>query len=93
MKFKITLLLIIFITLGVYYLIHNGYYPVALVNGKLISARLYEKEFRAALIYYRNAMRTYAREDLDLKKYADFVEELRRAALHNLRYILDSMKP
>ena len=84
MKFKIIFLFIIFFGLGFYYLVHNGFYPVAIVNSHWISARTFKREYQTALIYYQNAIKTYTGQDLAIQQRPDFVKELRRAALDKL---------
>ena len=84
MKYKLSFLAIMFFGLTAYYFVHNGYYPVAIVNSRMILARDFEREFNSALIYYQNALATYSDQKIDLTRVADFVLELRRATLDNL---------
>ena len=84
MKYKIVFLAIMFFGLSAYYFANNKYYPVAVVNGEFISARDFEREFNAALVYYQNVIRTYSEQRVDLASVGDFVFELRRATLDNL---------
>lgn len=74
-----------FFGLGVYYLAHNGLYPVIIVNSKFIFQRTFEKEFQAAAVYYQNALRTYSgNSNLNREDLRGFFQEIRRAALDNL---------
>ncbi len=41
-------------------LVRLNYYPVALVGGRVISARQFMENYAAAQAYYQNALRTYA---------------------------------
>lgn len=84
MKLRIIFLSIIFFSLGFYYFIHAGFYPVAVVNSRLISAKIFEKEYQAALIYYKNALKIYAGQDLNQATMRDFIIEIRRSTLDNL---------
>src|SRR3989338_11359268 len=84
MKYKLAFLAIMFSGLTAYLFVHNGYYPVAIVDSRMILARDFEREFNSALIYYQNALATYSDQKIDLTRVADFVLELRRATLDNL---------
>ncbi len=55
-KYFIIFLLILFLGLGSYYLVHFGYYPVAFVNAKMITARSLNNDFVAAYQYYGNVL-------------------------------------
>src|SRR3989344_5854953 len=80
-KFFITFLIIIFVGLGVYYFDRLGYYPVALVNGTIISARALNEEFDLAYQYYASVMTVSNKTILESP---DFHKDLRRAALNDL---------
>ena len=41
------------------YLASGHYYPIALVDQTPISARRFWENYRSALVYYENAMKTY----------------------------------
>ncbi|MBM3257462.1 MAG: hypothetical protein FJY98_04045 [Candidatus Liptonbacteria bacterium] len=52
-------LCIIAITIGLAFLVREGYYPVAWVGGELLSAREFSSQFRAAKKYFINAAQVY----------------------------------
>lgn len=58
----IAFLLIITASMAVFFVVSNGHYPVASVNGALISKRKFEKDYRATAIYYENIIQTYSPE-------------------------------
>lgn len=79
--FYLTFLAIIFAGLAAYYLIHFGYYPVAMVNSDLISAKTLNEEFAAALRYYSAALKGKDRINIESR---EFRREIRRATLSDL---------
>ncbi|MEK7549130.1 MAG: hypothetical protein AAB496_01400 [Patescibacteria group bacterium] len=65
------------------YFILSDFYPVALVDFKIINARDFNKDYSGALIYYKNALDVYVRDSALIN--ADEVKnELKRAVLDNL---------
>lgn len=80
-RYFTTFLLILFVGLGGYYLVHYGYYPIALVNSQIITANRFEIEYAVAYNYYVRALSDA--KDTD-PKARDFKRELRRAVLDNL---------
>ena len=84
MKLKLTFLTIIFFGLGLYYLAQGGIYPMAIVNNTIISKRDFIKNYQAAAVYYRNALKTYAGKEIKGKSANEFMLELKRAVLDSL---------
>lgn len=80
-KFFTTFLVILFVGLGAYYLIHFGYYPVAVANGSIITANKFETEYAVAYHYYSNALADSKETD---PRSLGFKKELRRAVMENL---------
>lgn len=82
-----TALLTFFILMGVgfgaFLFIHNGYYPIALVNFHVITAKVLEENYQAALNYFQKAILTYGSDPAVLKK-AESLQEIKRAALNKL---------
>ena len=65
------------------YLILSQSYPVALVDWKPISAKNFNNDYQAALVYYKNALEIYAKDSAVLD--ADETKtEIKRAILDNL---------
>lgn len=62
---------------GSYFVAHNGYYPVAVVNWRVITAREWQKAFGPAMIYYKNLKKPEVSEQL-------FQKEISRAVLDKL---------
>ncbi|MEK9179962.1 MAG: hypothetical protein AAB897_00935 [Patescibacteria group bacterium] len=60
-RYRIYIIFSIIIALGVsaIFLVSQGYYPVALVEGDFVSAYEFAREYRAATIYYQNLLKTY----------------------------------
>lgn len=79
--FYMTFLAIIFSGLSAYYVIHLGYYPVAIVNYNLISARSLSDEYAVAYRYYAKVLGENS--DVDLNSN-ELKKELRRATLNDL---------
>lgn len=75
-------LAIIFFGLGTYYFVHLGHYPIAIVNGKIITAGDFNNEYAAALQYYQKTM-SQQKTPIDLRS-ADVQKEVRRATLNDL---------
>src|SRR3989344_400831 len=83
-KFFVVIFLIIIASgLGLYTVIHNGFYPVALVNFHIISAHNLEQNYNAAIRYFNNALLTYG-SDPEILKKAESKNEIRKAALNKL---------
>ncbi len=80
-RYFTTFLLILFVGLGAYYLVHYGYYPVAVVNSQIITANRFEIEYAVAYNYYVRALSVS--KDTD-PRTREFKKELRRAVLDNL---------
>lgn len=76
-RFAITFLLLISAGLGVYFIVSQGRYPIAIVNGKFIIERDLRKEYSAAARYYAKAF-SLGQETKLLRK------EIRRAILDKL---------
>lgn len=60
-KYKLYIIFFSIIALGVVAIsfISFGYYPVAIVNGHLITARMFVSDYAVASVYYRNILKTY----------------------------------
>ena len=80
-KYFTVFLVILFVGLGAYYLVHFGYYPVAAVNRSLITANRFETEYAVAYHYYERALSNSVDAD---PRSRDFKKELRRAVMENL---------
>ena len=85
-KNLILFLAIIFVGIVSYYFIHFGHYPVAIVNGKFITAKALNEEYLVAFQYYVRTLANLGQENDD---YVDpnspvVHKELRRAAMHDL---------
>src|SRR3989344_241693 len=76
-KFAITFLSLISVGLLTYFIANQGWYPIAIVNGKFITERDLRKEYSAAARYYAEAF-NLGQETKLLKK------EIRRAILDKL---------
>lgn len=86
MTYKHALILFaVFITTGVgsYVLVKNDYYPVAVVNWKLVTARQLERDFNAAYRYFERALATYGSDSKRLAS-AEARKEIWRAALDKI---------
>lgn len=79
--FFVTFLTLIFMGLLGYYILHSGYYPIAIVNGELIGAYRLNKESSARYTYYT---RTAAISGIDVRENNSFIVELRQSVLSGL---------
>ncbi len=74
--------MIVFVSLGAYYFVRFGYYPVAIINFRLITASALNEEYAVVYRYYAGAVllpgKNVEMESLEFKK------ELRRATLQDL---------
>ncbi len=68
--------------LAVILIISSGLYPIALVNGKFLSARTLEDHLQAESIYYQNFLKTYTTPDTKIEKIT--VEDLKKFILTKL---------
>lgn len=79
--FTITFFVIIFSALGFLHLIKIGWYPVAIVNSKIIWGASLNKETKAAIYYFEQLLKAN-------KKEGEVIEinqsEIKKAALENL---------
>ncbi|GEM_PF-610836 len=41
------------------FLVSQGYYPIALIQNSFVTARTFNEEYHAALLFYQNASKTY----------------------------------
>lgn len=64
MKYKQYVLFVSLIVVGLsaFSLISSGYYPILSVNGELVSARTFWKNYRAGSVYYQNVVDTHQAE-------------------------------
>src|SRR3989344_6998386 len=76
-------LIIIGSGLGLYFVIHNGFYPVAFVNFHMISAHNLDQNYNAAIRYFNNALLTYG-SNPEILKESESKTEIKRAALNKL---------
>ncbi len=69
--------------LGIYVVVSDGYYPVAFVNGTMITGKDLNTDYNAALFYFKNALLTYGSNPQVLEKDVS-QEEIRRATLDKI---------
>ncbi len=58
-RFHIAFGLLVFSGLFLFFLVSLGYYPIAIVNGDVISGRKFKKHFEAGNLYYDRFQETY----------------------------------
>jgi len=56
----IVFLSFIAVGLGAFFLVSAGYYPILVVNNRIVSARTFWKDYQAASRYYQNIVKTYS---------------------------------
>jgi hypothetical protein len=78
----LTFLCIIFVGVVIYGVISRGYFPVAIVNGGIITEREYEGSVAAVVNYYQSAGKTY--KGLNINALLKDQDEVRRLALDQL---------
>lgn len=78
--FYLLFLTLIFLGLAGYYLVQQGWYPLAIVNGDWIWARDFQREYAAVVNYYRQILPKFDKNSLT---------ELKRASLDAL--VADSL--
>jgi len=61
MRYKLYIIFFIIIGLGIagVYFVSVGYYPIAVVNGDIITANTFINNYDTASVYYRNFLKTY----------------------------------
>ncbi len=50
---------IIVLGLVLFFLVSEGFYPIALISGRVLSAREFSRNYQAAALYYKNLVKTY----------------------------------
>lgn len=70
--------------IGVVYLIATKSYAAAFVDFSAISARSFEADFEAALVYYEKALKTYNKGDAAVIDSEEVRKEIQRAVLDKL---------
>ncbi|MBI5079112.1 hypothetical protein HZB06_00325 [Candidatus Wolfebacteria bacterium] len=70
--------------IGVVYLIATKSYPAAIVDFSMISAKSFEKDFQAAIVYYEKALKTYNHGDAAVIGSEEIKKEIQRAVLDKL---------
>ena len=50
---------VIVLGLLLFFLVSVGYYPIALISGRILFAREFSRNYQAAALYYRNLVKTY----------------------------------
>jgi len=81
MKYKHYIIFISLVVFGLlaFFLISSGYYPIISINGQMISARTFWKNYQAGSSYYQNIIATYKS---DIKKEDILTEaDLKRSVL------------
>jgi len=69
--------------LGAAYLIRLGFYPIAIVDGQMISAKIFEEAAGSARHYFNQVANTYLKKE-DRDRIPAIREEIRRATLDKL---------
>lgn len=64
------------------FLVSQGYYPIALVENDLISARRFVEEYTAASFYYKNVLKTYGSALRDVPRLTP--SDLRLAVMNGI---------
>lgn len=74
------------VLLGVLFfvVVSAGYYPIGMVNQKLILSRQFRKDYRASSSYYLNVLKTYRSEDPDSEKSAVTSLEVQLSVLNQM---------
>ncbi|HEY4499825.1 MAG TPA: hypothetical protein VJH70_01690 [Candidatus Paceibacterota bacterium] len=89
MSFRTSLFIffgLLLIGLGSYFTVHNGWYPVAIIDFKFVSASTLEKDYQAAAHYFTNALLTYGanKTNQNVLKEESTKQEIRRSALEKI---------
>ena len=77
----ILFLMVVFAGVASYYVIHLGHYPVAIVNGTVVTAKALNEEYAVAFQYYA---RTLSNQKEINPSSKEVQMELRRASLNDL---------
>ncbi len=72
------------IVIGVIYFVATKSYAAAFVNFSAISVKSFEDDFKAALVYYEKALKTYNQGDAAVIQSEDVKKEIQRAVLDKL---------
>src|SRR3989338_3779849 len=80
----VTILVLIILVTGGVYLVGLRYYPVAVVDWRLITLKAFNDNYKIASHYYQKFLETYSPDDLPKLKEDKTKEEIKRAVLDNL---------
>ncbi len=75
---------IILFGLAIFFVISGGYYPILSVNGRLISARTFWKNYRSDTVYYKNFVQIYQNQFKNADLSSLDINEVKRSVLTNL---------
>ncbi|MBI2406187.1 MAG: SurA N-terminal domain-containing protein [Candidatus Harrisonbacteria bacterium] len=78
------LVLVVALGAGIFYVLHNGLYPVATVNGAVVTADEFQHTAVAALNFYVKAKERVAARQLTVEERDALFDEIRRATLDKL---------
>ncbi len=82
MSQKLTIILIAGLAIcGILYFILLQSYPIALVNLHFITLDSFEKDYMAAISYYRNLLKTYDKNQTPVLESPEIQQEISRAVL------------
>ena len=77
-NFKIGLVVLLLFGLSSFYIVHYGFYPIALINGEIVLARDYYQIVNSGYVFYTSALATYQKVKLSVpdanKLYQDIVK-------------------
>lgn len=82
--FYIGLIVTVLSGAGIFYVLNGGYYPVAVVNGSVISANEFERVATAALHFYVKSSEAAKRRTLTPEEVDALYAEIRRGTLDKL---------
>ncbi len=82
--FYIGLIALVLLGAGVFYVLHNALYPVATVNGVMISAGEFQRVALAGLNFYVKTEEAAAHRQLTTDEVSTLYAEIRRATLDKL---------
>ena len=83
-NFKIGLVVLLFFGLSSFYIVHYGFYPIAIINGEIVLARDYYQIVNSGYIFYTSALATYQKVKLNVSDANKLYQDIAKASFDKL---------
>ncbi len=83
-NFKIGLVVLLFLGLSSFYVVHYGFYPIAIMNGEIVLARDYYQIVNSGYVFYTSALATYQKVKLSVPDANKLYQDITKASFDKL---------